>query len=108
MFRSDLPAGSPWRSFELSEQIIRALLLGSIPVGLIVGLPIYIFIGSPKPLIALLLLWIFALVIVGVVHNNLSCPRCGKPFFHTNWSTNSTASKCVNCGFPKWGGSEVG
>ena len=81
MFQSHLPANSRWRSCELSEQIIRALLLGSIPAALVIGLPLYLLIGSPRPVIALIVVWTFALVMICVVHNNLSCTRCGEPFF---------------------------
>jgi endogenous inhibitor of DNA gyrase (YacG/DUF329 family) len=37
---------------------------------------------------------------------NFSCPRCGKPFNSGYWHNlrfhSFFATKCVNCGLPKW------
>ena len=57
---------------------------------------------SHMPFIVLGASWFIAALFTGAKVQRLKCPRCGELFFFGTTYKNEFASRCLNCGLPKW------
>src|SRR5579862_9279133 len=46
--------------------------------------------------------WLISTLVSMVRFASFRCPRCRKRFFSSSFTNNPFATKCMNCGLPKW------
>jgi hypothetical protein len=102
-----MTAEASWRRLRRMTRLCWILWLTSPFIFIGLGAPLSMLAGSDVPAgivaVSLMAAWWFVCHQVG----RFSCPRCGKPFFHTWWYHNGFARRCVHCGLPKWADPEA-
>jgi hypothetical protein len=102
-----LPYDGHWAELRRRQRTCWWLFATYVPGAFLVGLPLSRVFNSSAPFFAVAGAWMVALGIAGNRVINWPCPRSGKPFMSTSWSSNSFARKCRHCKLPKWARDEV-
>jgi hypothetical protein len=81
-----------WRSYVVRRNLVVALFLSFILLGLVIG---KLKLGEPADF-AILLVWIGVYLAGGWWLTEWKCPRCGKVFGHRLWT-----QRCISCDLSK-------
>lgn len=98
-----------WQRYRQQGRLWIALFILYVPAVVGTAMLSMRYLHSPKPAIALALLWMALTFYLGARINLWRCPRCEKPFSGTLWRSKGIfATECVHCGLAKYGNGEVG
>jgi ribosomal protein L37E len=95
-----------WRALRRDSQILRWLLLASLP-GIFVVFCWLLLVGAPRQSAVLPLVtfaFVAAIGVVGLRVARFACPRCGKPFFESWYFFQLLRRECAHCGLPRGSG----
>lgn len=97
-----------WQQYKQQGRLWVALFILYVPGVVAVALLSERYWHTPRPAVALALVWMAFTFYLGARINLWRCPRCGNPFSGTLWRSKGIfAAQCVHCGLPKYGNGDA-
>jgi len=97
-----------WQLYKRQGRLWIALFILYVPAVVGSALLSLKLLHTPRPAIAVALIWMAFTLYLGARINLWRCPRCGNAFSGTLWRSKGIfAGQCVHCGLTKYSNGEV-